>query len=85
MEGIPQDDEIRRVSEVLERIAAGYAPDSEEAAALRDAVCALTAVAQQTRLRAAYDKLRRACEGAVAEPVQHDLRAHGISPEDFAD
>ena len=77
------DKEMRRVCSILESIGKNYAPDSDEATAIRDAALAYTVVQQRNALRKQYWRLRLAFGGQISEEMKANLRRHGIEPNDF--
>ena len=77
------DKEMRRVCSILESIVKNYAPDSDEASAIRDAALAYTVVQQREALRKQYWRLRLAFGGQISEEMKVDLRRHGIEPDDL--
>jgi len=74
------DKEMRRVCSILESIGKNYAPDSDEATAIRDAELAYTVVQQRDALKKQYWRLRLAFGGQISEEMKADLRRHGIEP-----
>jgi hypothetical protein len=84
-QGNAVDQEVRRVCAILQSIAANYAPDSDEALAIRDAALAYTIVQQREMLQKQYWRLRLAFGGHLSEKVKADLRRQGIEPDDFDD
>jgi hypothetical protein len=79
------DEEIRRVCSILESIAKNYPADSDEAVAVRDAASAYIPVQQHQALTKRYRQLVLAAGGQLTDEMKHDLRRHGIEPDNFDD
>jgi hypothetical protein len=73
------DGDIRRVCAILERVAAAWPADSEEAKAVEQAAFAYTIVQQHRVLKAIYDEMRTG--GDLTEEMKANLRRHGIDPD----
>ncbi|MCE5268078.1 MAG: hypothetical protein LLG00_09355 [Planctomycetaceae bacterium] len=74
---------IRRVCSILESIACKYAPESNEALAVRDAASAYILVHQRESLRKAYEQLKAAEGGQLSDEMKAKLRRVGIDPDDL--
>ena len=77
------DDEIRRVTSILERIAGCYQSDSDESLAIRDAALCYVLVQQHESLKKAYWKLRAVFDDAIPEELKAKLIAKGIRVSDL--
>jgi hypothetical protein len=77
------DQEIGRVTSILESIAKNYADGSDESNALRDAALAFITVQQHQGLRKAYAKYSAAIGGELTEEMKDDLRRYGIDPDEL--
>jgi hypothetical protein len=78
-------DSIERVCAILESVAKGFAPNSEESLAIRDAALAYQLVQLHGNLKKSYDKLKLACGGQLTDEMKADLRRHGIDPDALED
>jgi hypothetical protein len=65
---------IHRICSTLERIAASFPPDSDEASAIADAAAAFIVVRQRQSLAAAWRQLRDAHDGDVPQDVLDRMR-----------
>ena len=72
------DAEIRRVCSILERVAANYSPDSDEATAIADAASAFIFVRQREALLASWQQLKSAHNGVLPDDVLERMRGIGI-------
>jgi len=79
----PDDAAVHRVCSILESVAGGFSPDSEEAIAIRDAATAYIVVRQHANLKAQYDRLVAAFDGELTNEMKDDLRRHGIDPDEL--
>ena len=70
--------EIRRLSEILERIATRPDLSTEETYALKATMIALTSMVVSNSLKSSYLKLSSAYNGAIPDQVRKDLVDHGI-------
>jgi len=78
-------EELERVCSILKSISKNYAPDSDEAIAIRDAAIAYTVVYQRRWLARAYWRLRFALSRDTPEMarVEAQLRRLDIEPDEL--
>jgi transcriptional regulator of met regulon len=79
------DADIDRVCSTLERIAATFPDDSDEACAIADAASAFIIVRQRQSLATAWRQLRDARNGDVPPEILERMRAMGIDTDDLDD
>ena len=77
------DADIDRVCSTLERIAASFPPESDEARAIADAASAFIVVRQRQSLAAAWRQLRDARDGDVPQDVLDRIREMGIDIDEL--
>lgn len=81
----PDHESIERVCAILESVARGFAPDSDESIAIRDAALAYQVVQLHENLKKSYEKLKLAFDGELTDEMKADLRRHGIDPDALED
>lgn len=72
------EQELRRICEILEEMASRSETTADEMVALETAAIALMSVNLARYTQAAYKKLAEAHNGAIPEPLKADLREHGF-------
>jgi hypothetical protein len=77
--------DIQRVCGILASVANRFAPDSDEAMAIRDAAHAYTIVQFHKSMKKSYEKLRLAAGGELTEEMKANLRRLGIEPDELED
>ncbi len=70
--------EVRRLSEILQRIATRPDLSTEEFEALETAMIALMSMVISNSLKSSYLKIASAHNGAIPDNVRKDLVEHGI-------
>ncbi len=70
--------EIRRLGDILERIATRPDLSTEESEALETTMIALMSMVVSNSLKSAYHKMSSAHNGAIPDNVRKDLVDHGI-------